>query len=122
MLRRIANDVPTLGLRSALPTFLLRTVFSAPANAPRRILVVDDEPALRETISLTLEQAGHQTATAANGKEGAQRIAQEGFDLVITDMLMPGCDGLEFIAEIHRRHPQLRILAMTGGGRIPSEH
>jgi DNA-binding NtrC family response regulator len=41
---------------------------------------------------------------------------------VITDMLMPGCDGLEFIAEIHRRHPQLRILAMTGGGRIPSEH
>jgi CheY-like chemotaxis protein len=96
-------------------------VSDAPANAPRRILVVDDEPALREMLALTLERAGYQTATAADGAAGVQCLEQSRFDLVITDMLMPGCDGLEFIADLRERFPRTRIVAMSGGGHIAGE-
>jgi CheY-like chemotaxis protein len=96
-------------------------VSEAPANLPCRILVVDDEPAFREMLALMLERAGYQTATAADGAAGAQCLEQSRFDLVITDMLMPDCDGLEFIADLRQRFPRTRIVAMSGGGHIAGE-
>ena len=68
-----------------------------------------------------LEQAGYQVASAADGIAGAQCLAQKAFDLVLTDMLMPERDGLEFITDIRKKHPRTRIIAMSGGGHIPSE-
>lgn len=82
------------------------------------ILVVDDEPELRELILLILRQAGHHVVGAADGAEGTVAIASQAFDIVMTDLIMPERDGLEFISEIRARYPDIRIIAMSGGGHI----
>jgi len=53
-----------------------------------------------------------------DGKEAARVIDTQSFDLVITDLLMPERDGLEFIVEVRQKHPNVRIIAMSGGGHI----
>jgi DNA-binding NtrC family response regulator len=87
----------------------------------RSILVVDDERAICELLQQVLEKAGHKVVCASNGREAARAVAAGSFDLVITDLLMPECDGLELIAEMRRKFPQVRVIAMTGGGHIPRE-
>jgi len=83
---------------------------------------VDYDPVLRELLALILERAGHRTASAADSAAGAQCLEQTTFDLVITDMHMPDRDGLEFIADLRRRFPGVRIPAMSGGGHISGEN
>jgi CheY-like chemotaxis protein len=85
------------------------------------ILVVDDEPELRELILLILKSAGHLVVGAADGVEAATRIAHQHFDVVMTDLIMPEKDGLEFIAELRENYPAVRIIAMSGGGHIPRD-
>jgi two-component system cell cycle response regulator CpdR len=87
------------------------------------ILVVDDDFALRQLIQLTLESAGHHVTCAADGRLASRAMAltPAAFDLVITDMLMPERDGLELIEELRRRYPHVRIIAISGGGRIAPE-
>jgi CheY-like chemotaxis protein len=89
----------------------------------RSILVVDDDYALRQLIQRTLEGAGHQVTCAADGRLASRAMAQtpRAFDLVITDMLMPERDGLELIEELRRRYSHVRIIAISGGGRIAPE-
>lgn len=60
-----------------------------------RILVVDDEPDIRDAISLVLERAGHLVAVASDGAEAAHLHDRDGFDLIVSDLLMPGMDGIE---------------------------
>ena len=69
-------------------------------------------------VALMLEQGGHQVTVAGNGREGEKRLAQGVFDLVITDVLMPERDGLEFLSAVRRSHPGMRVIAMTGGGHL----
>ena len=85
------------------------------------ILVVDDEPELRELMLLILKTAGHTVVGAADGVEAAARIANQHFDVVLTDLIMPEKDGLEFIAELREKYPNVRIIAMSGGGHIPRD-
>jgi CheY-like chemotaxis protein len=89
----------------------------------RSILVVDDDYALRLLIQRTLEGAGHRVTCAADGRiaSRAMAMAPDAFDLVITDMLMPERDGLELIEELRRRYSRVRIIAISGGGRIAPE-
>ena len=82
------------------------------------ILVVDDEPELRELLLLVLKQAGHTAVGAADGHEAGLAIAGQPFDIVMTDLIMPERDGLEFIAEVRNKYPDVRIIAMSGGGHI----
>jgi CheY-like chemotaxis protein len=82
------------------------------------ILVVDDEPELRELVVLVLKSAGHNAVGAADGLEAAEAIAKQHFDVVITDLIMPERDGLEFIAEVRAKYPDVKIVAMSGGGHI----
>jgi CheY-like chemotaxis protein len=82
------------------------------------ILVVDDEPGIRELLCIMLETAGHTVAAAANGLEAPKVMAAQKIDMVITDLLMPERDGLEFIAETRKRYPEVKIIAMSGGGHI----
>lgn len=82
-----------------------------------RILVVDDEPAVRELLRQILEGAGHQVFEAANGKVAMVRLAKQPADLVIVDMLMPEKDGVEVIIEVKEQYPDLGIIAVSGGGR-----
>lgn len=81
------------------------------------ILVIDDEPLVRKTVRMTLERDGHAIAEAENGVAGLRRCAEQAFDLVISDILMPGKEGIETIRELRAAYPALRILAMSGGGR-----
>lgn len=81
------------------------------------ILVIEDEPGMREVLRKALTQAGHHVSLASNGKEGMNRLVGATPSLVITDILMPEKDGIETIIEIRKTHPQMKIIAVSGGGR-----
>jgi CheY-like chemotaxis protein len=83
-----------------------------------RILIIDDDAAVSRTLSLMLTRAGHQVSAATSGRKGLELLAQEPFDLVLTDIIMPELDGIEAIRRIRTDHPDLRIIAMSGGGQI----
>lgn len=80
-----------------------------------RILVIDDERAVRELISDALKIEGHDVRTAENGKEGLDLIGQQRFDLVLCDLRMPEMDGQTLYEEVQRDHPQVlkRIVFVT---------
>jgi CheY-like chemotaxis protein len=80
------------------------------------ILIVDDEPDVRFMIRLIFEQAGHQVTEATNGAMALQRIQEKLPDLIVTDIMMPVMNGVEFIARL-RADPVMSgipILAVTG--------
>ena len=85
------------------------------------ILVVDDEPLLRGFVQQMLERAGHRVASAEDGRKASEQMLLRPFDLVVTDLLMPERDGIELIDELRRQYPSVRIIAMSGGGRIGRE-
>lgn len=87
----------------------------------KRILVVDDEAQIRTMLTQMLELEGYTVQAAENGEEGLALVGRYPFDLVITDMIMPVKDGLKFIMELIRDYPDLRILAISGGGAIKAE-
>jgi len=82
------------------------------------ILIIDDDAAVSRTLSLILTRAGYQVSTVTGGRKGLELLSQEGFDLVLTDIIMPELDGIEAIRRIRTDHPDLRIIAMSGGGQI----
>ena len=85
------------------------------------ILVVDDNPDLTEVQKLVLTSAGHTVTTARDGHEALQFVRTQPFNLVVTDIVMPGGDGIEMIMELHRTLPSLRIIATSGGGNMDAE-
>lgn len=85
---------------------------------PCSILVVDDEPDLCDLISRMLVRAGHKVTCAGDGDEASRVIATQKFDLVLTDVIMPEKDGIEVIGELRRKQPNVRIVAMSGGGHV----
>ena len=81
-----------------------------------RILIIEDEPQMRGMIEQVLIRAGHEVLTASDGKAGLDLFRDQMPDLVITDILMPEVDGLEIIRSLRREFPDLKIIAMSGGG------
>lgn len=82
-----------------------------------RILLVDDEPLLRDSLTIALQRAGHTVTVAQNGAAALKLLAGKTFDVIVTDILMPETDGLEIIIRIRKDSGNLRIIAMSGGGR-----
>jgi DNA-binding NtrC family response regulator len=82
------------------------------------ILIVDDEPGIRELLCMMMVAAGHTAVTAEDGVQAPKVMAAQPIDIVITDLLMPERDGLEFITEIRKLYPKVKIIAMSGGGHI----
>jgi DNA-binding response OmpR family regulator len=80
-----------------------------------KVLVIDDDPAMRSTIRRILERDGHQVAEAENGEQGIRLFRAEGADVVVTDLIMPEKEGIETILDLREEAPELRILAMSGG-------
>jgi putative nucleotidyltransferase with HDIG domain len=78
-----------------------------------RILIVDDEEPIREVLASLLEAAGYESNTATNGAEALQCLEGGGFDLVLSDILMPVMDGLELLKRIHGREPDLPVVMVT---------
>ncbi|HDR89209.1 MAG TPA: response regulator [Bacteroidetes bacterium] len=85
-----------------------------------KILVIDDEPYILLMIKKMLEQVGHGVDLASNGKEGLELLLTRPFDLLITDIVMPEKEGLETIREVRKKYPGLKIIAISGGGRLDS--
>src|SRR5512133_2949887 len=83
-----------------------------------KILVFDDEPSILLMLKKMLEKAGHDVDVALNGREGLEMFEKNKPDLLITDIIMPEKEGLETIFELRRKYPDLKIIAISGGGRI----
>ena len=83
-----------------------------------RILVADDEPGLRAFVAEALEADGHTVAQAPDGFEAAQRLAREGFDLLITDLKMPRLDGIALLRQVRLDQPEIEVLVLTAHGTI----
>ncbi len=81
---------------------------------PGRILVVDDERIFRDLYQEMLAARGHTVRTAASGDEAARLLAGERFDLLVTDIIMPGLDGIELVRQAKARDPDLEAVAVTG--------
>ena len=79
-----------------------------------RILVIDDDQAVRLTIQLVLERAGHEVTLADSGRQGVQLFGDDDFDLLIVDIFMPGMDGLETMRDIHRLRPAVPVVVISG--------
>jgi CheY-like chemotaxis protein len=86
-----------------------------------RILIVDDEEDVRIALKQVLERAGYEVSVAATGNEGLDVMKREGADLVITDVIMPGVDGIATAKEIREKYRDTRIIVISGGGRTAPE-
>ena len=80
----------------------------------KKILVVDDEPAIVSTLKDSLEALGYQSVGASNGKEALQLVDKDAFDLVITDIRMPEKSGIDLLHQLKERHPELPVVIITG--------
>ena len=81
-----------------------------------RILVIDDDDDFRSMLRTALEQDGYRVEEARNGREGLQRYVVVPTDIVMTDLLMPEREGLETITALRQINPQVKIIAISGGG------
>jgi CheY-like chemotaxis protein len=80
-----------------------------------KILVIDDEAPIRSLIRRTLERVGHTIVEASDGALGVELFEASPFDLVITDLLMPGQEGIETILQLREQYPDIKILVVSGG-------
>ncbi len=81
-----------------------------------RILVVEDDEAVRETICVVLEAAGHDIAEATNGEEGLRLIESGAFDLAVVDIWMPRLDGVALLRQARAAASELPFIIVSGGG------
>jgi len=84
-----------------------------------RILIVDDDPALLRVLSLRLHYEGHTAIEASSGAEALSKLDHELPHIMITDLRMPGMDGMQLFEAVHRRFPLLPVLMLTANGTIP---
>jgi DNA-binding NtrC family response regulator len=90
------------------------------ANTKQVILIVDDEEGLRDGLRQLLEGEGYAVVAAETGEEALQILQQSHIDLVLTDMRMPGMDGIELLKKIRERYGELGVIILTGYGQIES--
>lgn len=84
----------------------------------RRVLLIDDDDLVRKTLRRALEGADFEVVEAADGDQGIRSYKAEPFGVVVTDILMPGKEGIETIIELRRMNPEVRIVAISGGDRV----
>lgn len=88
-----------------------------------KILIIDDEEDVRIVLSMTLKRAGYSVLVAADGREALELLDETTCDLVITDVIMPGMDGVAVVEELRRRSPEVPVIVISGGGNpSPSEN
>jgi CheY-like chemotaxis protein len=89
------------------------------ARTPRRlkVLVADDVEEITDLIARWLELAGHEVTKAGSGREVIELVRREPFEILIVDIVMPEVDGWEAILAANRLRPEMRILAISGGGK-----
>ena len=80
----------------------------------QRILLVDDNETFRASVRAMLEHAGYEVVEAGDGREALHKYSERPVDLIVTDMVMPGMNGMETMLELWRDFPQARFIAMSG--------
>ena len=85
------------------------------------ILIVDDDLQIQKLLKQILEKEGHETMVAADGLEAMRKYKQKRPDLLITDIVMPKKEGIELIMELKQLEPDVKIIAMSGGGQVDAE-
>jgi two-component system nitrogen regulation response regulator NtrX len=85
-----------------------------------KILIIDDEPAIRTTLSGILEDEGHRTTLCESGEEGIAHLAREEFDVVLLDLWLPGIDGLSVLERVHASGGGPPVIMISGHGRVES--
>jgi CheY-like chemotaxis protein len=85
-------------------------------TALRKVLVVDDDPAVRKSFDRVLSGKGYAVITAENGEEALRKLNEEKYDLVYSDIRMPGMSGLEVAEKVRARRPWTPVVIITGYG------
>jgi DNA-binding response OmpR family regulator len=86
-----------------------------------RILIIDDEAMIRNLLVNILEREGYETMTASDGRDGIRIFRKSPADLIITDIIMPEKEGIETIMELRRDFRDVKVIAMSGGGKVDPE-
>jgi two-component system response regulator AtoC len=84
-----------------------------------RILVIDDEPVVRELTVEILRRNGYKPHGVPSARRALELLDEEAFDLVVSDVVMPEMTGVEFLYELRERRPDLPVVLMTGGSKEP---
>ena len=87
-------------------------------NDPKKILIVDDEPEMRLALETTLKRENFQLACVEDGKQALEKIEDDDFDLVLTDVRMPKLNGLELLRSVKKKSPETKVVMMTAYGTI----
>ena len=82
------------------------------------ILIIDDDNQFRTMLRKMVERNGYEVIEASDGKEGIELYRKNHTDLIITDLIMPEKDGIETIQELKKDFPDIKIIAISGGGRL----
>ena len=82
-----------------------------------KILIVEDDDEVRDVLKTLLRDEGHEVSEAADGNAALEEFLRDPADLVVLDIVMPDKEGLETIIDLRRTHPNVKIFAMSGGGR-----
>jgi len=83
-----------------------------------KILLVEDDDLVNDMLKQMLQRAGHEIQTAGNGEEAAQLLKTSEPDIMVTDIIMPKKSGITLISEVKDQHPNMEIIAISGGGRL----
>src|SRR6478672_325256 len=90
-----------------------------PASAPIRVLIVDNDEALARAMEESLERVGYQCTVTTSGPEGARKLEQEEFDLIVTDLVMNDVDGMEILSRTRQVLPDAEVILVTGHATVP---
>ena len=82
------------------------------------ILLIDDEASVRSTLGKYLTHAGHEVVKASDGKQAMELLEESPVDLIIADLYMPEMDGIEFTSRLGQQVPDVKIIAISGGGYL----
>ena len=94
------------------------TLRLVPAAAAAAVLVIDDDPDMRESLAMMLEDHGFRVLTANDGVRGLRVFREQRPAAVLTDIMMPEQDGIETILQIRRERSEVKIIAISGAGRV----
>src|SRR5260370_17821980 len=94
---------------------------STPQSTPQsagRILIIDDEAEIRESLETLLQLEGYTVVVAGSGREGLAQIGQRAFDVVLLDLALPDKNGMDVLSEIRLLHPQQGVIMITAYGTV----
>ena len=89
-----------------------------PTEVPNRILLVDDDPVILEMLKSTMTALGHAFDTALDGEAAKAKLKQGNFTVVLTDLTMPRCDGMELLKHVKEEYPKIAVIIVTGHAEI----